>query len=599
VLSALYSDQIYAQTSLARDNTVIQLRDNDWWYYGFGRGSEMVTLQDIKKIKDEKPVKQKLLDIGFGEKTKDKLQKKDIEFEGFENSSIIRIVMYDKESKTVLANMAYRKISDTPLRFIPDTKVSQDSQAKYSIQVVDSTKYESLKWATIVGYYSALQMLQYTPAGKQAIDEIKKKQNPKTAGTLQQYSNGCGLELKHDMHCSPAGTWLSINQIVVVVPCYGTSWVDVVSCCQSHDVGYWCASNYSGILASDITMVGCVFGKIVEHITNTTPWYCGGVVVGAIAGVAEATAVSSVLLPVMIGIGGYSAAVNDPDYVYGGYDKNSCLCGGTTPTWHKDLGQMCSPEITISGHSCIVSGQPNTFSIATNQYTSASDAVWYFNGVAVGSGGSIVFAPTQSGQLTAVRDGCVIRPLNIFTAPAQPAAPIIGMINDRPCRGAVLSYGVINQSCSVEYTWRDDAGTLLGIGDNVNIQTGASQLCVNVTATNTVSGLSTTSRHCFDLTECSGNGGLSVLRLPVLESKRKNIVRLIPSPASDELTIECTESGWMKAQIINGLGQILSEVRFKDRSVKMDVSRMMTGAYTVRVINEQGRTTIQPLLIAK
>jgi hypothetical protein len=177
--------KIVAQTSFSNENISLRLRANDWWYCGFGRGSEMVTLQDIKKIKDEKPVKQKLLDIGFGEKTKDKLQKKDIEFEGFENSSIIRIVMYDKESKTVLANMAYRKISDEPLRFVPDTKVSQDSQAKYSIQVVDSTKYESLKWATIMGYYSALQMLQHTPAGKQAIDEMKKKQNPKTAETLQ------------------------------------------------------------------------------------------------------------------------------------------------------------------------------------------------------------------------------------------------------------------------------------------------------------------------------------------------------------------------------------------------------------------------------
>jgi hypothetical protein len=122
VLSVLYSNQIYAQTSFTQDNFSIQLRDNDWWYCGFGRGSEMVTLQDIKKIKDEKPVKQKLLDIGFGEKNKDKLQKKDIEFEGFENSSIIRIVMYDKESKTVLANMAYRKISDAPLRFIPSAR---------------------------------------------------------------------------------------------------------------------------------------------------------------------------------------------------------------------------------------------------------------------------------------------------------------------------------------------------------------------------------------------------------------------------------------------------------------------------------------------
>jgi hypothetical protein len=55
----------------------------------------------------------------------------------------------------------------------------------------------------------------------------------------------------------------------------------------------------------------------------------------------------------------------------------------------------------------------------------------------------------------------------------------------------------------------------------------------------------------------------------------------------------------MKAQIINGLGQVLSEVRFKDRMVKMDVSRMTTGAYTVRVVNEQGMTTVQPLLITR
>ncbi len=413
------------------------------------------------------------------------------------------------------------------------------------------------------------------------------------------------------MHCTPitafmgegwgAGDgWLSINQIVLFHPCYGTTWVDLVSCCQSHDIGYWCASNYTGVLASDLTLVGCVYGKIIDHMINITPWWCVPSLPLTYPIIsAQATIFSSLLLRAITIIGGFTAIANNPDYVYGGYNKGSCLCGGTTPTWHKDLGQMCSPEITISGPSCIVSGQPNTFSIAANQYTSASDAVWYFNGVAVGSGSSIVFAATQSGQLTAVRNGCTIRPFSITVSPAQPDAPVVGMVNDRPCRGAVLSYGVINLSCGVEYTWRDDAGNILGSGTNVNIQTGAAQLCVNVTATNPVSGLSTTSRHCFDLTECSGNGGLSVLRLPVLESKRKNIVRLIPSPASDELTIECTEPGWMKAQIINGLGQVLSEVRFKDRMVKMDVSRMMTGAYTVRVINEQGMTTIQPLLIAK
>ncbi len=573
----------------------------------------MVTLQDIKKIKDEKPVKQKLLDIGFGEKTKDKLQKKDIEFEGFENSSIIRIVMYDKESKTVLANMAYRKISDAPLRFIPDTKVSQDSQAKYSIQVVDSTKYESLKWATIAGYYGALQMLQHTPAGKKIIDEGKKKQNPKSAGTLQSYS-GCGVKLTHDMHCTPLGAlwgdgagvgWMSINQIVLFLPCSGTVWVDVVSCCQSHDVGYWCASNYSGVLAADLTLISCIFGKLVDRIMEVTPWYCLPTLLlpPPFNPLLQAVSISAVLTPVMIGIGTYQVGryhyTGKDDIVYGGYHKNSCLCGGTTPTWHPDLGQMCSPEVVISGPICLNVGQPGMFSLGTNLDSSALGIMWYYNGVAVGSGSSIVFGPTQSGQLTAVRDGCVIRPLNIFTSPAQPAVPAVAMVNDRPCRGAVLSYGVINQSCGVEYTWRDDAGNILGTGPSITAQTGASQFCANVTATNPVSGLSSTSRTCFDLTECSGNGGLSVIRLPELDRKHKNIVRLIPSPASDELTIECTESGWMRAQIIDGLGQVLSEVRFKDRTVKIDVSKMVTGAYIVRVINEQGMTTIQPLLIAK
>jgi hypothetical protein len=43
----------------------------------------------------------------------------------------------------------------------------------------------------------------------------------------------------------------------------------------------------------------------------------------------------------------------------------------------------------------------------------------------------------------------------------------------------------------------------------------------------------------------------------------------------------------------------MSEVSFKDRSVKLNVSRLIPGSYTVRIVNEQGISTVQPLLIAR
>jgi hypothetical protein len=183
--------------------------------------------------------------------------------------------------------------------------------------------------------------------------------------------------------------------------------------------------------------------------------------------------------------------------------------------------------------------------------------------------------------------------------PAQPNPPLVSIVDNPACRGKALTYTITNQTCNTEYTWRADDGDPLGTGGHIMARSpnGATQFCVNVTATNTMTGLSTTARYCFDLVECTERN--SIPNSLIREKGKKNILRLIPSPASDELTIECSESGWMKAQIINTLGQVMAEIRFKDRTTKLDVSRLIPGSYTVLLVNEDGITTAQPLLIAR
>lgn len=147
------------------------------------------------------------------------------------------------------------------------------------------------------------------------------------------------LCMPHDMTCS--FPWGKSDRITVqgfcwFVPSF-TVKVDVGECCREHDKQLWCdeLSVWEQIVSHN-ALGNCIAGKILSAVTEATPWYCGGVIVGAIAGAAQAVVAD--ILVTLASTAGTSLAGDD--VVGGGVGTGSCLCGGTRRTTLCDTGAV-------------------------------------------------------------------------------------------------------------------------------------------------------------------------------------------------------------------------------------------------------------------
>lgn len=143
--------------------------------------------------------------------------------------------------------------------------------------------------------------------------------------------------ISHDLICTGVGDVWRLS-----VPCTET-YVNLNSCCLTHDIDLWCGPSDAeqiipgGILEwitrLNLALAACVAGKVFEAYLNADiPWYCGGKITGIILGAIAAVVMGAVFLVATEAAVLLMWGALDERLGLVGQHKDSCLCGGETPT---------------------------------------------------------------------------------------------------------------------------------------------------------------------------------------------------------------------------------------------------------------------------
>lgn len=211
----------------------------------------------------------------------------------------------------------------------------QKNNDKYSFDMLDGSKYdlgsvdrEFLQWMSVFTYIGAVENI------KQAKAQAKICQ-------CTDKNNECTVYYPHDDQCSGIGKGgtgpFNVNKIRLLVPCYGTTWIDLKNCCKYHDRSIWCAKATNGFMEierANENLFTCMASTIAYEITDRSPWWCGGVISGTVFGTSQALVFASVVYASVVVYTGVQMVVQADNHClyYSGYDKNSCLCGGDVKT---------------------------------------------------------------------------------------------------------------------------------------------------------------------------------------------------------------------------------------------------------------------------
>lgn len=77
--------------------------------------------------------------------------------------------------------------------------------------------------------------------------------------------------------------------------------------------------------------------------------------------------------------------------------------------------------------------------------------------------------------------------------------------------------------------------------------------------------------------------------------KSNDFISIYPNPLRDKLNIDILNIDISKLQILNGLGQIVSEEKIKDPKSQIDLSHLPSGVYTLKVFIENDYKTFKIL----
>ena len=204
--------------------------------------------------------------------------------------------------------------------------------------------------ATEVGAFEVI-MMNTALSGMMSNENFKAAAQSQSAGgedCCGHYNADCGYD--HDDKCSwplPAsaltGEVFDFDQktINIFVPCAGIVSTNVLECCIEHDEALYCINRNGNadlaLLAANIEASSCILDKLFEEISEATDfgfwnpltWICA---VTNIAAYTEALFVTA-LYRAAIDIGGAVLLGNGSPHIGLGYDRDSCICGGTRRTF--------------------------------------------------------------------------------------------------------------------------------------------------------------------------------------------------------------------------------------------------------------------------
>lgn len=196
------------------------------------------------------------------------------------------------------------------------------TQSKGWAIAIDRVKYVSLasKDANLIAL--SVLSLGIFFAIKALVNKYLQEGNENTKDReLQGYRNGC---IDHDMVCSfgLAGLASSTTLFVYGFPLCHVINVDILPCCQKHDIELWCAQRSASDIDSDF--VNCIFSRFLHAVNHEWSFLCRLL--------SEPIVVAySLLLQTLL-----RAALALVPYRYpqfGGGGTWSCLCGGKYATY--------------------------------------------------------------------------------------------------------------------------------------------------------------------------------------------------------------------------------------------------------------------------
>ncbi len=379
------------------DSTTFSIRDigGGVCYLGIGPGADQVVssvgMVAPGEVDDLMP-----LELGFG--NEGLTDSADITIRCLRNLATngYRVVIENTTVDVVLASIVFRPTLNVG-EYELDIPVGSDVPPS-TVRTVDSVREETLKWAAFGAYFVSAQ--------------VAKVDCP----SCPIENTPCIAYYPRDDMCSGFGDGgsgpFNINRVRVYVPCYGTTWVNLTSCCITHDRQLWCTEmSVRGLTVQGINFgfFGCVLGSIATTVMERTPWYCGGALVGVLVGASQGLVAASAAYLAVTGITAVQLMGGDMCYISMGKELNSCLCGGNVRTvrcvGHVEVckGNLAALQLSgLSGEQCFCDENPQTMEI-----TPAIDGAiytWYAEGDVT------VIPDTQEGrtaQVTATGVGAV------------------------------------------------------------------------------------------------------------------------------------------------------------------------------------------------
>ncbi len=542
-----------------------------------------------------------------------------------------RVVIKNTTTSTVLANITFRPTLNQG-EYELDLPTGPGIPPS-TVRTVDSVRRETLKWSAFGAYFASIQMAAAADADCEY---------------CPQENTPCTAYYPHDDICSGFGSGgsgpFNINKVRINVPCYGNIWVDLIACCITHDRQLWCTQmSTRGISAQGINFgfFGCVLGTITTEVMSKVPWYCGGALVGLLAGASQGLVVATSAYIVVTFITNGQLIGGDMCYISMGDELNSCMCGGNVRTIRcRDHKEMCAGDLGLlqltgpTGEECFCDANPHLMEIAPD--LPGATYTWHAEGNVtvnpdVQGGRTAQVTATGNGSVTVVVEipGCegYTRSFTKNITSGVPSKPVITTYGGNiptciPRRPGTLFMVDRDKSkqpaaCSTEYrlaftsnvggTVIDHTAALQNWSTRANWFTArpdieGQQFCVTVTARNQC-GESEPTVFCLDVDDdCPPTNaiipGENPSAIPFTGDNEEFGV-LYPNPTSDmvNLTLAPSHIG-ATLSILDLQGNIVSSKLVQSEHETLSLKGMVAGMYVIN-ISAQNAVLSKPLIIAR
>ncbi len=609
------------------DSNYIRVRDlgQKVYYVGIGPSANYSegTIAGLLPNELEDPTP---LVLGFGDA--DLTDSADIEVRCRRNvvNNNMRLVMRNVTANKVIANICLRPTAvpgEYELDVPPGSGVAP-------VRPVDSIKEETLKWLAVGTYFTTIQTVA-------AVDP-----DCPCAGS----NTPCTVHFPHDDICTGFGSGgsgpFNINKVRVFAACYGTTWVDLLSCCQSHDRSLWCtgrSTRFFGVQWINIELMACIIGKVTTAVAGRVPWYCGGAIVGAILGAAQGAFIGQAAFLVVTVITNGQLIAGDNCYISAGDELKSCLCGGDVQTLRcRDGLEMCKGKNGLqdlqgpTGEVCICDPDDHTGTLEVTPVIPGATYTWHAEGNATVTQDPLnphraTVNATGNGTVSVVVEipGCGLNKKFTRTVtngvPPKPVITTFGgatptCIPRRPGTSFVVDKNLAGapSACPTEYKlqftsnvggtvvhhtaalqkWSKDGNWFLARPD-----LEGTQFCVTVTARNKC-GESEPTTFCVNVDDdCPPvNGtiaGPDASGVPTTGLDADQDV-LYPNPATGSVTLRMAEAELgATISVVDMGGNVMVTAPVQSKEVAIDLAGVPAGPYIVNIT--KGRVTVARQLV--